>query len=117
MKLIKNRFFLPVAVLLAVVGSVLCISLNSPQASALSGCTQKGTRTVTYTNEYGTTVPMGTFPYYQTLGRGSTGECVKSLQRMANIFCSPSTDLAIDGQFGPKTYRAIKTIQYVIGHG
>lgn len=113
----KKRFFLPIAMVFAVVGTVFCASINSPTASALSGCTQQGTRTVTYTNQYSQSIPMGTFPYYQTLRQGNANSCVASLQRMANVFCSPSTQLAVDGQFGPKTYRAIKTLQYVIGQG
>jgi hypothetical protein len=114
---IKRRFFLPVVLAFAVFGAVVCFSIDSPKASALSGCTQQGTRTVTYTSPYGQPISMGTYPYYQTLRQGNANSCVASLQRMANVYCSPSTQLAVDGQYGPKTYRALKTLQYVMGHG
>jgi peptidoglycan hydrolase-like protein with peptidoglycan-binding domain len=112
---LKNRFFLTIAMLLAVVGGI--IFLNSPQASALSGCTQIGTRTVTFTNERGQVISMGTYPYYQTLRYGNKNSCVASLQKMANVYCTPGTRLAVDGEFGPKTYHAIKSIQQAIGYG
>lgn len=114
----QSRLFLPIIMLLAVAGTLFGLSINSPEASALSGCTQRqDTRTVTFTDENGKVHSRGAFPYYQTLRQGNKNECVKSLQRMANIFCTPSTRLNVDGDFGPLTYRAIKTLQYVIGYG
>lgn len=113
----KRRFFLPATVLVIFVSTVAALSFYSPRASALSGCSQKGTRTVSFTNERGQVIGMGTHPYYQTLRQGNTGSCVASLQRMLNVYCAPGTKLAVDGQFGSKTYRAVKTIQQEIGYG
>jgi len=113
----KRRFLLSAAVLAIFVSTIAAFSFLSPQASALSGCTQKGTRTVTFTNEHGQVISMGTHPYYQTLRQGNSGSCVASLQQMLNVFCSSGTKLSVDGQFGPKTYRAVKAIQQAIGYG
>lgn len=115
--LFKSRLFLPVAVLVVFVSALAAFSFSGPHASALSGCTQRGTRTVTFTNEQGQVVNMGTYPYYQTLRQGNSGSCVASLQRMLNVYCSDATKLAVDGQFGPKTYRAVKAVQQSIGYG
>lgn len=114
MKSIRQSWlFLPIAMLLAVAGTVIGLSIvSSPQASALSGCSQYGWRNVTMT-DYSSqkTYDMGTYPYYQTLRQGNANSCVASLQKMANVFCTQSTRLAVDGQFGPKTYSAIRSIQ------
>lgn len=112
----KNRFFLPIAALLAVFGTLACVSFNSPKASALTGCSPHGTRTVSYIDYNGESVSMGTYPYYQTLRYGNKNSCVASLQRMANVLCTPGTRLAVDGDFGPRTYRAIRSLQYAIGY-
>jgi peptidoglycan hydrolase-like protein with peptidoglycan-binding domain len=89
---------------------VIALVPQAQSASALSGCTQYGTARVSTSNGWSTYEP-----YYQQLSYGSRSECVKSLQRMVNVFCTSDTDLAVDGIYGTKTYRAVKTIQYVLG--
>lgn len=114
----KNRFFLAIAMLLGVVGGIAFAGLHSAPVSALGECRQQdGWRTVSFINGDGQYVKMGDHRFYQTLKVGSPDrECVRTLQRMVNVFCDQYTDLTVDGQFGTKTYRAVKTLQYEIGY-
>ncbi|HSX30866.1 MAG TPA: peptidoglycan-binding domain-containing protein [Candidatus Saccharimonadales bacterium] len=73
--------------------------------AVFAGCTAKGKATVTSVNS------SSTETYYQTLGYGSTGTCVKSLQTKINQYCSPMTALKVDGSYGPKTTTAVKSVQ------
>ncbi len=107
----KSRFFLPIAIALAVAGTLVCLNVNSPQASALSGCSQRGASTVSLVNQ-NTFHYWGTYPYYQPLSWGSKNECVRSLQNMANVYCTADTRLNPDADFGRRTYSAVKSIQH-----
>lgn len=112
----KKSFFLPVVMALAVAGTLIGLNINSPTASAAGACSQKGYRTVgMYDLGNGQTYFMGVHPYYQSLSRGSgyssNKDCVKTLQTMANVYCNQDTRLQVDGEFGRRTYSAIKTIQ------
>lgn len=112
----RIKHLLPLVVLIFFASTIAMFSFHS-NASALGGCAQKGTRNVSFINERDQNISMGTHPYYQTVRQGSSGECVVLLQNMLNKYCRPGTLLDVDGQFGPKTYRAVKTIQYEIGYG
>jgi hypothetical protein len=99
------------------VGMVIHALLTPTQALAnydtwmhTNGCTtakQLGA-TVTYTDSHLYPVYFNT---YQTMTVGSSGQCVKNLQRYLNAFCSSSTDLVQDGSFGNKTKRAVMAYQ------
>jgi hypothetical protein len=57
-------------------------------------------------------------PYYTTRVSGTTGECVKDIQRMMNAaYCTTGTKLTVDGIYGPRTYTAIYNMQrYASGY-
>ena len=108
----KSRLFLPIVMALAVAATLVGLSVNSPMVSAAGACYQKGVRTVgMYNIGYGQLYYMGTYPYYQSLSWGSNSDCVRTLQTMANVYCTQDTRLQVDGDFGRKTYSAVKTIQ------
>ena len=77
---------------------------------ARSGCVVQGYGTVkvVYVSTGATTTRNGY--YVQTLKNGSSGSCVKELQSIMNIFCM-GTPLAVDGQYGSRTARAVAAYQ------
>lgn len=111
----QNRFFVPILMVFALVGTVLFLGLQSAPASA-AGCTPQGTREVTLDEVNGETYSMGTFTFYQSLKRSEAyNPCVVTLQKMANVLCTRDTWLDIDGRYGRRTQAAIKSIQASLG--
>lgn len=97
-------------VLVVAASGFMALVPQAESVSAATGCTRQGTALVSAANGW-----TSYQPYYQTLRYGARSECVRSLQRMINVFCTPDTDLAVDAVYGTKTYRAVKSIQHVLG--
>jgi hypothetical protein len=49
------------------------------------------------------------------MNSGATGSGVSALQRTINLCYTPSTNLDVDGDYGPKTKAAVKVVQKKVG--
>lgn len=76
---------------------------------------QRWDHAVTVVQGNSTPAPTGGFDValIPTIKRGSTGNCVKNLQALLNLWMNKETPLKIDGQFGALTETRLKQYQKI----
>lgn len=68
------------------------------------GCSKRGTSTLRHHNK------QVRWNNYGEFGNGTKGNCIKSIQRKLNQYCT--NKLGVDGQYGPRTSSAVRAYQH-----